>query len=86
MPTDNILDKLKKKYPALQEEPLMDDLSKELNPEEDLGHPDMSEDLGDEQDNPDEPASEASADEDMGFLSNDGKKPTLPMKKFPPKK
>ena len=81
MPTDNILDKLKKKYPALQEEPLMDDLSKELNSEEDLDSPDMSEDLGQEQDNP-----ENSQDEDMGFLSGAGERPTPPMKKFPPKK
>ena len=90
MPTDKILEKLKKKYPALQEEPLMDELSSELSADEDLGpskdHADAGEDLGQEQDNPDEPASEDMQDEDMGFLSKASSKPSLPVRKFPPKR
>lgn len=33
----NILEKLRRKYPQLQEEPLMDQLESELGPQEDLG-------------------------------------------------
>lgn len=81
---NNILDKLKKKYPALQEEPLMDDLASELGSEEDLGpsedHMDEAEDLGQEQDNPNEPPSEEAQDEDMGFLSEE---PVAKKKKIP---
>lgn len=81
---NNILDKLKKKYPALQEEPLMDDLASELSSEEDLGpsedHMDEAEDLGQEQDSLDEPPSEEAQDEDMGFLAE---KPAAKKKKIP---
>lgn len=74
MPMNTILEKLKKKYPALTEEPLMDELGAELSPEEDLGpapdeHMDEEEDLSSEMDNPEEPESEEAQDEDMGFLS-----------------
>jgi hypothetical protein len=68
---NTILEKLKKKYPALTEEPLMDELGAELSPEEDLSpSPDEAEDLEPSSEDLDmEMSSSEEDEEDMGFLS-----------------